>query len=273
MTHTNVLPQSEVEPLLETVEFLSRSANRVRVLDALTAGPADRRGIEAATGVSRATLSRTLAAFERRGWVDRDRDRYELTELGAFVAREFRGLLDRLRVVDDLREVVRWFPEEEYGFDLAGLAGADVVRSRKADAFAPTTHLVESLESAERARIASYTLLPDCIETCRRRVAAGRLTLDLILGNRAVAAVEAHPTTAAHIDELAASPAARLSRYDGDLPFVVVVADDAVNLCLSDEDGALHATIETTDPGIHAWATTRLDVYRREAVPIDAPSP
>ena len=71
------------EPALEEIEFLARSHNRVRVLDALTDGPLGRYELEDATGVARATLGRILDDFAERGWVTEADRTYRHTQLGA----------------------------------------------------------------------------------------------------------------------------------------------------------------------------------------------
>ncbi len=260
-----------IEAQLEVIDVLARSANRVRVLEVLASRsePVERRDVAAAADLSRATLSRTLATFEQRGWVDHTGSEYELTELGAFVAGEFLQLLDRLRVVRELQGIVQWFPADGYGFDLARLTGADVVRSSKEDAFAPTNHLAERLAAAERVQITSYTMFPDCLETCWRAVTDGSQELDLIVEEPVLAAICSHSTLASHLRDLLRSDSTRVYRSGSPLPHVVVVTDDVVNLCLFDEDGVPHATIDTTDEVVHAWARSRFESYRRDAVPVD----
>jgi uncharacterized protein YerC len=63
-----VLPFEDIQSLLEEIEFLAHSPNRIRVLDALIAEPMERHDIEDGTGVSRATLARILADFKNEGW-------------------------------------------------------------------------------------------------------------------------------------------------------------------------------------------------------------
>lgn len=97
---------------LDEIEFLARSPNRIRVLDALTAEPIERYDIEDATGVSRATLGRILDDFEERGWVTREGRQYETTHVGNYVDREFTGLVERFEPVPALNQVGQWFPQE-----------------------------------------------------------------------------------------------------------------------------------------------------------------
>jgi DNA-binding IclR family transcriptional regulator len=56
---------------LADVDYLSRSDNRVTLLDALAEGAATRRALAEETGVSRATLDRIVTEFEERDWAER----------------------------------------------------------------------------------------------------------------------------------------------------------------------------------------------------------
>lgn len=71
---------------LDDVEYLARSANRVRVLETLAKGPHDRTDLQEKTGAARATLGRILGEFEERGWIRRDGAEYELMPLSDFLA-------------------------------------------------------------------------------------------------------------------------------------------------------------------------------------------
>lgn len=260
----------DIRPRLEAIEYLARSANRVLVLEFLTGGPVDRREITDSTEFSRATLSRTLTEFEHRGWVSRSGNRIQLTVLGEFVAAEFGRLLDRMGVVEELRDVIRWFPDGGYGFDLSLLSTATIVRPKKEDALAPTNNLVGRIESAEHVRIMSYSMLPDTLETCWRMVTNGSQEVEFVLEPPVLNVIENNPTMASHMEDLIESGAADIFTYQRDLPFVVIIADDAVNLCLSGQDGSPHAMIDTTDDEIHGWAERTYESYRREAVPLES---
>jgi len=88
---------------LEELEFLTRSSNRVAVLDALTEAPQNRDRLQERTGVSRVTLHRILTDVETMDWVERDGRTYRATRLGTLVTEEFGELHRLLRTVDDLQ--------------------------------------------------------------------------------------------------------------------------------------------------------------------------
>jgi len=259
------------EPLersLEPIAFLSASTNRVRALEALAEGAADRRDLEEAAALTRATLSRTLAAFEDRDWVVRTRGRYDLTPLGAFVARELGAFVDRMDVATALGEVVRWFPEAGFGFDLARLSAADVVRPSKEDPLAPTNNMVRRLAAARRARVLTYSVLPACLDASWRRVVDDEQRLEVVFEPAALDAIGADPTMAERAADLLGSESASVYRSADDLPHVLILADDVANLCLTGPDGSPRAVIDTDDEEVVAWAETCFATHRDAATPL-----
>lgn len=266
------LPFEDIQQPLEEIEFLARSQNRLGVLDALKAEPMERRDIEDETGVSRATVARILDDFEARGWIARSGRQYETTRVGDYVLREFTDLLERFEAVPVLNEVERWFPEEGFDFDLGRLAGAEVVRPAKSDALAPTTHITRRLRSADRARVLSYSHIPDALEVCWGRTVEGSLELESVVDRGALDRIGSDPRMVDHAREMVESGQADLFLYGGTIPFTVFVVDDAVLLCLSGGEGAPHAVIETTDEAVCSWAESTIDTYRGEGELLDPAS-
>lgn len=259
-------PLEDIEAPLEDVEFLARSANRVRALNALTAAPIERHDLEEITEISRPTLSRILDDFEDRGWVDQDRRYYEATKLGSFTAREFIGLLNRFKALQALTEVSRWFPDGGFGFDLGCLAGAEVVRPHKNDALAPTARIVRRLDAADRVCILSYTVFPAAMEACWRATINRSHRLEAVFDSGALATVSGDATMVDRSKEMFETGRARIFHYEGDLPYVLFVFnDEVIDLCLGSKDGAPRAVIETNDETVVAWAKAIFDFYRGEA--------
>ena len=111
---------------LDDVEFLSRSQSRVAVLDALNEKPPTRDELKKATEASRTTLSRTLADFEDRGWIERPDRGYALTPVGSFIASEVTRLLENIETAKQLDGTLGWLTTDEFDFDLRRLRDADV---------------------------------------------------------------------------------------------------------------------------------------------------
>lgn len=259
-----------LEGPLEEIEFLARSPNRVAVLDALTEGPIERYDLEDTTGVARATLGRILDDFVERGWVVESDREYVTTDLGAYVAREFIGLVERFEPVPALNEVIEWFPEDGFDFDLGCLQGAEVVRPTRTNALAPTTHIASRLRSAKEARLITYSVLPDVMDACWRGTVDGDLEVETVLDRGAVESFGANPEMIENAQEMFESGQADVILYEGDVPTTLFVVDDVVLLCLSGGEGAPHAVIETDDETVRAWAESTIDDYRSDGVRLDS---
>jgi len=258
-----------IDAPLEVVEFLARSPNRVRVLDALTDGPVGRYELEEATGVARATLARILDDFEDRGWVVEDDRRYETTQVGTYVSREFGVALERFEPVPALSEVAQWFPEEGFDFDLGRLAGAEIVRSTRNDALAPTAHIARRIRSAERVRLLTYSVLPGVVEACWRGTLEGALEVESVLDGDAIAGFGSDPRLVERAREMVETGQSEAFVCHGDVSSSVFVVDDAVLLCLSGGEGAPLAVIETDDEAIRSWAESTIDDHRHDGVRLD----
>lgn len=263
------LPFDDIQSPLEEIEFLARSPNRIRVLDALIEEPMERHNIEDETGVSRATLARILDDFEERGWVTRDGRQYETTPVGDYVAQEFTGLLKRFEPVPELNEVAQWFPKEGFDFDLGCLAGAEIVRPAKSDALAPTTHITRRLRTADRVRVLSYSHLSDVMEVCWRGTVEGALELESVVDRGVLERIETDPRLIDHAQEMVESGQAEFFWHEGTIPVTVFLIDDMVLVCLSGDEGAPHAVIETTNETVRSWAESLIDTYRREGKSLD----
>lgn len=253
---------------LDAVAFLARSVNRVRTLDALTDGPRERAELAEEVGASRATLARILDDFEARGWAERDGRTYRATQVGAFVASEFTDLLERLDAVQSLARVARWFPDEEFDFDIDRLADAEVVTADRTDVLAPTTHLVRRLARAERVRVLSHALLPDSIEASWHRTTDGRQRIEAVVTRAVVSAIRADDEIARQVREMLATGRADVYRYAGEVPYVLVVTGEDANIVLFDADGAPHAVICSGDETVVSWAESTFRSYREAATPL-----
>jgi predicted transcriptional regulator len=249
---------------LEELEFLARSPNRIRVLDALTRGPIGRDNIEEIAEVSRATLGRILDDFETRGWVWEVNRQYQTTQLGEYVFREISTILDRFAPVPGLNEVAQWFPEDGFGFDLENLAGSTIVQTTRNNALAPTTHIAKRIRNANNVRLITYSVLPGIMDECWRGTVEGNLELVSVLDRGAFDNIGSDPQMAELAREMAESGRSEVYMYFGNIPSTMFIVDDVVLLCLSGGEGAPLAVIETDDETVRSWAEDTIDDLRDE---------
>lgn len=92
---------NEVDPALDDIEFLTRSANRVAVLDTLSGEPFTRDEIHDELDITRVTIDRALSDLGDRDWLDRSKDEYQLSPKGTAVTSEIVRLRARITEFDN----------------------------------------------------------------------------------------------------------------------------------------------------------------------------
>lgn len=262
----------DVESPLEPVEYLVRSPHRVTVLDAIDERPRERHELRELTGVSRVTLSRMLAEFEDRSWIERTNGLYETTAEGAYVAEEITGLLANVTTLESLDGAMAWLPTEAFDFDLRHLHDAEVATSSWGDHTGQIRRVAEVTERADRIRGAASGVSREVVDAIREATVAGDATFEGIYDETALEIVRSDDELSRQHRELLGSDNAELYRYVGDespLP-MVMTCDDTVLLCGHDEDGPPPGTLESTNERVRDWAERYLDSVRDDAVRIDA---
>lgn len=264
-------PTSEA---LEDIAHLARSDNRVRVLKALNEGPTTRRELEDATGVARATIGRTLADFEERGWATRTVDReYALTPTGERIVVEFMPFVETMAAIRVLGDMVAWLPTDEVPIDLGHFSDTTVRRPERADPLAPATHVTNLLEAAAEFHCLVGVVPPVEFERAMRdSVVAGRLTTRHVVTSEEVAYLRDHPERLSRWREYVAG-GANLYCYDGQVPCNVLVFDDTVVIGNSQSGGKdASVLVESEDEDVLEWAHEVIDRYQIVSEPLDAAS-
>jgi predicted transcriptional regulator len=257
------------EDVLEDVAYLSRSATRTRVVDALAAAPYTPRSLAQHTDIPRSTLRRTLTEMVERGWVERTLDgEYVLTATGERVAAETDRYLESMRAIRTLGDAVAWLPSDELTVDLRHFADATVRRPEPNATSAPSTVVTERLRDATEFA---------CLVNVAPSLGFERVMIDGVVEGRLTTT---HVITDAELDVLRRDPdrAARwrtyveagadLSCYDGRIPCNLLVIDETVFLL--DRRPEAPEGIECTTPAVREWATDLIDDYRDAAEPLDA---
>lgn len=255
---------------LDHVEFLARSESRVEVLEALDQEPRTRNELKELTDISRFTLSRTLSDFEDRGWIERVGKRYETTGKGAVVASEFKTLLANLDVAETLDGTLDWLQVEKFDFDLARLDDAEVITPSQSDHTAHIRRPAELFERSDRIRTIATGVAYENIVAIREATVEGDLKFTGILDADSFEAVRAEPELADTIVDILTADGTEMFHYDGeDTLVMLIIGDDAVQMCGHDEDDPAPGTIETVDPAVRSWAESYFESVRAEATPIE----
>ncbi|MFB6108377.1 MAG: helix-turn-helix transcriptional regulator [Haloplanus sp.] len=258
-----------MEAVLEEIEFLALSANRVEVLERLAAEPRTRAELAAATGASQATLGRILRDFRERSWIEREGGAYVATATGHLVADGFGDLLDVFETEAKLRGVASYLPVEALGFDLRRLADATVTVPTGPRPNAPVQRGLDILADAGEVRVFSHAFNEGSLDAIAERTADGETTFAGVFSRTAIDALADDAPLRRRLASLLDAEDAELRVYDDEIPLAVTVADDAVHLLVRDETGVLRASVDTDDPAVRAWARERFDAYWTAATPLD----
>lgn len=245
----------------DDIAFLANSANRVAVLRSLTDGPHSRHVIEEKTNMSRVTLGRILDDLETRQWISQRGQICDITPLGSWVIDEFSALSEMMEAQRNLRDVFQWFPEEGFDFPIRLLAGADITLVSRADASAPISRLVKQFQVGGRVRAFSFAITSQFLDACWRHVMDGSVEWEWVFTSGVLDVLENSPEMASQSREMLETGRAEYRHYDGEIPYVVIVSDELVNLRLADEDGAATALIQSDNGRVREWADSTYDGY------------
>lgn len=255
---------------VDDIAFLANSENRVAVLRSLINGTHSRHVIAEKTDVSRVTLGRILDELEDRQWITQQGQVCDITPLGAWVIEEFTALSKMMESEQTLRQVFQWFPAEDYGFHISCLADADITLISRADASAPISTLIKQFEIGGRVYAFSFAITSQFLDACWRHVMDGRVTWEWVFTTEVLDVLTNSPEMARQSREMLESGKAEYRHYEGDIPYVVIVSEEMVNLRLADADGAATALIQSNHDPVRAWAETTFQEYWRDGSPIEA---
>lgn len=255
---------------LDDVAYLGRSANRLKLLVALTVEPSTRSELEARTGVASTTVGRILNELQERGWVERTVDgEYGGTPTGRLVVREFTPIIDALETVRRLGDAATWLPVDELSVGLRHFEDATVVGPTPNAPFELVDHIADLVRNARTFRTLTFLDPPTPVgEAMHAGVVDGRLTAEHVLAGGLVA----------HLRDEQSSPpdwrsyleaGARVYRYGGRIPCNLFVVDETV-LLMSDRPEGAGAAIQSTDETVRAGVNELFEEYRDDAEPVYA---
>ena len=262
-----------LERSVEEIEFLARSAHRIGVLTALSAGPRDRAGLCETTGASSPTMGRVLGDFEDRGWIHREGRTYDLTTLGEFVAAEFVDLCESMATERKLRDVWRWLPREMAGFDVDLFADAVISYPGPAYPSLPLERIGELVGGTASLRgFGAMVVKSGNLEAAFGRILDG-MDAEYVYEPTVFEAVlswDPEVVTEAMTRENCTT-LVHESLPDGERCGVLLL-DERVAICCHDgPTGALRAVVDTDSPPAREWAESVYEGIRADARPVEDP--
>jgi predicted transcriptional regulator len=253
------------EPL-DDIAFLSRSINRVTVLEELSSYPQTRAGLEASTDVSKVTIGRILDDFLDRGWIVKTGDTYWTTPIGEVIATDFSQLRSTVETAQKLRSIAPYLSEIQ--FDVRCLDDATITVSDPSDPMAPFERPIDLLRGAERARFLSRMISPVVLEVVHEAVVKGALTVEAVLSESVLERIESDQEITTWTRDILDSPRAHAYLSEETTPFEAAMIDDVVAILVTDDDDIVRGFIETTDTTVQQWFDAEFEPHRESARPL-----
>lgn len=252
---------------LEDIAYLSRSTNRVRVLDALTSGSYTRGELNDLTGSARTTIDRIVSEFEEREWVERTADGdYTATPIGVQIVDEFMPLVETIAVIRKLGDMVAWLQDVEPSIDLRHFSDATIRRPESVDPTDPLARQLEALRRADEFYCLVGVAPPIPFETAMRdRVVKGDLAVEHVISEDEFVYIADRPERATRWREYVEA-GANVYCYDGAVPCNIVVFDSTVYIGKTQSDrGEPYAVIESENEAVLSWVHEVIDTYRTKS--------
>ena len=260
----------------DDIEFLVTSDHRVAVLYALTKGPSDRDVLRSVSGASSPTMSRVLTDFEKRNWIKREGNTYQLTGLGEFVADCLDEFVKAMTVEHQLRDIWQWLPHEFDGFSADLFTDVSVTRPSPGYPDELIERRIELITQTSTWRGVGVAMLGlRTLETAFDRFLdkEDSFHCEYIYPPAVFEELLSWGDTETILD--AADSDSYTVLIHDDLPiderYEISLFDECVTICCYDhEKGGLAALVETTSHDLRTWAESYYDRYRVEAQPLEA---
>lgn len=252
--------------------YLSRSENRVQILDAIANGPHTRRELSEVTGVSRATLSRIMNELEERGWALRTTDGdYEATPTGKHVSAQFVPFVESLEAINRLGEAVDWLPTDELSIGLHHFSDATVKRPEHGDPMEIIDLFTRLIRDATEFRVLTQFAPPsEFAKSMCDGLVTGRLRGTYVLTGDLIEYLGEHPDRRARW-HACLEAGATVSHYEGHIPCNLWVIDGTVFIKKSGPksiQSAYGVPIISENDAVREWAIDLIETYRAEADPV-----
>jgi predicted transcriptional regulator len=250
---------------LADIAYLSRSGNRLHVLELVAAEPHTPRELRGAVDASQSTIRRILAELVDRGWVERTTNGHvEVTMTGEHVVTAFSPVVGSMEAVEELGDALSWLPSDELSIGLHHFSDATVRRGNPNSPVAEASYLHEQLRDATTfTNLASIGPPLSMMETTRDGVVSGRLTATTVITRDLLDYLRTQPEQVPLWQRYIAA-GAQVHCYDGAIPCNLHVVDDTL-LLGNNRPGRPCEFIETDDETVLTWARSTIESYRTDA--------
>lgn len=150
-----------VEARLHEITFLSRSENRLRILEALAESDLSQSDLEEMLRIPHTTLHRNIQELSEKGWIDErvSEHMFELSVSGELVLESYVAALRTFLTANEVRVFHRHFPEQDVP-SARTWCEHDIILSSEEEPYKPLLELRDSLGRSIRCTVITSTLHP-----------------------------------------------------------------------------------------------------------------
>lgn len=255
----------------DELNFLTRSENRVRILEALVEEAHGERDLVERTDISQVTVSRTLDAFHERGWIRKTDDGFIATPIGKILAEDYAQLAETMDVACRLGPVVHLLPIERMDFDLRTLADATISDPKDYDVLQTVDRWVTLIRESDHLEVFAYRSGRMVAEPIYEEISAGSLEMDAILAPSELERVRNDPPTREIKQKIHEAGANYyVAAEEPDKPYSFGMFGDVAAMVGWNENSEPQVHLETSDEPVVEWVQAEFEALKDNAEPLAA---
>ena len=273
MNGTNEAP----DEVLGDIAYLTRSPNRVSLLQALVSASGSPRELRERTETSKTTCNRILNEFEERSWTHQTTDgNYEATPRAEHVAVQFRPLVESMTTIRALGDDAALIPVDELAWGPDGgltlgvhhFADATVKRKRPQEQGVGRVELLEAFRTTSTIHTMSDGSPPRVVgEALQERAARGELSGIEVFTAELFEYLRDHHDGPPNWTDMIESGVATY-RYHGATPNNITVTDESTFIWDETPEG-IHGVVISRSEAVRTWGIDVVERYRDRAERID----
>lgn len=254
----------------EAVSFLTRSENRVEVLECLAGGAYTERELVAETGVTDVTMGRVLEDFTERGWVIETDDGYTTTRLGDLLAEDYARFRESMDLACRLGPVRELLPLDAMEFDLRHLTDGLVSDPDTIDSVRAVDRRTQLLRRSDRVvgtgTVHDATTL--VAEPFREAVVKEGLAFEVVVSGAYYERARSRAEMREPLRDILRAGGEMYLAGEEMFPASVALFDDLATITGYDDSGDIAVGIESRADPVREWVRGTYEGYRGTATPL-----
>jgi predicted transcriptional regulator len=254
-------PESGREQALDVVDVL---LHRSEVVESLLEEPKTKRDLVEDTDASRSTVDRATKELETVGLIEYVDGSFAVTSFGKHAEAEFSGLVDTLRLREQLDSFLRWVPDSEQDFDLGMIADADIALPEPGNPYNMVNKHVQGLEEADTVRAVLPVTGLHGFEAAHEAVVENGADYEFVAIPEVAETHESNSNYAPMYEEMVETGRFDAYVYEGEVPYYLGLLDGTVQIGV-DDGGKPRALLETDSDEMQGWAENKYRDYKQRA--------